>query len=157
MTKKKIPYGVSNFEKIVNENFYFVDKTKYLEVIENLNEQNLFFLRPRKFGKSLFISLLEYYYGIEHKDKFDTLFGEYYIGKNPTPKANSYYILRFDFSGILTSTNENTLREFSAKVIDGLVYFSDAYQLFDKSELDEILSQQSSNQMLLTFFRNFNS
>ena len=70
MTKKKIPYGVSNFEKLVNDNYYFVDKTKYLELIENLNEPNLFFLRPRKFGKSLFISVLQYYYGIEHKDKY---------------------------------------------------------------------------------------
>ncbi|MBE2279133.1 MAG: AAA family ATPase, partial [Ignavibacteriaceae bacterium] len=95
MTKKKIPYGISNFEAIKEDNYYYVDKTKYLELLEGLNEKYLFFLRPRKFGKSLFISLLEYYYGINHKDKFEKLFGEYYIGNNPTPKANSYYTVSY--------------------------------------------------------------
>ncbi|MCF8438235.1 MAG: AAA family ATPase, partial [Ignavibacteriales bacterium] len=130
MTKKKIPYGVSNFEKIINDNYYFVDKTKYIELTENLNEPNLFFLRPRKFGKSLFISLLQYYYGIEHKDKFDKLFSEYYIGKNPTPKANSYHMLKFDFSGINTYDAKSTFSSFKEKVIDGIIAFQNSYRIF---------------------------
>ncbi|MBE2280490.1 MAG: AAA family ATPase [Ignavibacteriaceae bacterium] len=157
MTKKKIPYGISNFQAIKDDNCYYVDKTKYLELLEGLNEKYLFFLRPRKFGKSLFISLLEYYYGIEHKDKFDKLFGEYYIGKNPTSKANSYYILRFDFSGILTSTNEETFRGFRKKVIDGVKYFNKVYQLFSKDELTEIVEEKTSNEILTSFFNAFNT
>ncbi|MBE2279739.1 MAG: AAA family ATPase, partial [Ignavibacteriaceae bacterium] len=155
MTKKKIPYGISNFEAIKDDNCYYVDKTKYLELLEELNEKYLFFLRPRKFGKSLFISLLEYYYGIEYKDKFDTLFGEYYIGKNPTPKANSYYILRFDFSSIMTSSNEETFRGFRKKVIDGVKYFNNSYKLFSRDELTEILEEKSSNEILTSFFNAF--
>jgi len=90
MKKKKPPYGISNYESLITDNYYFVDKTKYIETLEEVPEKSIFFLRPRKFGKSLFISMLQYYYGAEHKDKFDKLFGDYYIGKNPTEKANTY-------------------------------------------------------------------
>jgi len=95
---KRIPYGISSYDKIKTENYYFVDKTKYIEIIENLGAPYLFFLRPRRFGKSLFVSILEHYYDINAKDKFDVLFGDTYIGKNPTPLKNSYPILRFNFS-----------------------------------------------------------
>ena len=87
---KKIPYGISSFETIKTENYYFVDKTKYIEQIENLGGRYLFFLRPRRFGKSLFISMLEHYYDINGADQFEKLFGDTYIGQNPTPLRNSY-------------------------------------------------------------------
>jgi len=150
MTKKKIPYGVSNFEKIINDNYYFVDKTKYIELTENLNEPNLFFLRPRKFGKSLFISLLQYYYGIEHKDKFDKLFSEYYIGKKPTPKANSYYILKFDFSGIDTQDTTTTYNGFRHSVKNSIELFLRTYGLLNESEYEEVLRQDRPSEILRT-------
>jgi len=99
---KKIPYGISNFETIIEENYYYVDKTKYIEILENYGSRYLFFLRPRRFGKSLFLSMLSHYYDINRKDEFEKLFGETYIGKNPTPKRNSYPILRFNFSMVKT-------------------------------------------------------
>ncbi len=67
---KRIPYGISNFEIIRTKNYFFLDKTKFIETIENSDSPYLFFLRPRKFGKSLLISMLEYYYDIKQKDKF---------------------------------------------------------------------------------------
>ena len=99
---KRIPYGISNFKTLVEENYYYVDKTKYIEKLENLNTKYLILLRPRRFGKSLFISTLEYYYDIRYKD--EKLFDEFYIGKNPTKMKNSYYVLTFNFSGINTSS-----------------------------------------------------
>ncbi len=100
---KKIPYGVANFEKLRELDYYFIDKTKYIELLENLDSQYIFFLRPRRFGKSLFISMLEHYYDINKKDKFEELFKDTYIGKNPTPLRNTFPILKLNFSGIPTN------------------------------------------------------
>jgi hypothetical protein len=125
---KKIPYGVSSFEKLVSEGYYFVDKTKYIELIENLNEQYLIFLRPRRFGKSLLISMLENYYDINKKDKED-LFKELYIGQNPTKLKNSYYILKFNFSGIDTRNSETTEKGFIENVKVGIKKFCYKYNI----------------------------
>ena len=96
--KKRIPYAVSNFEKIATEGFYFVDKTKYLEEIDNIDYP--VFLRPRRFGKSLFTEMLRCYYDKKYAHKFKEIFGKYYIGKNPTKKHNTYYFISFNFSGM---------------------------------------------------------
>lgn len=96
--KRKIPYAVANYEKIVREDFYFVDKTRFIRELESY--QIPVFLRPRRFGKSLWCSILECYYDINRKDRFNELFGHTDIGKNPTPSHNSQMILRFDFSKI---------------------------------------------------------
>ena len=101
---KKLPYGISNYEELVTENYYYVDKTKYIEQLENLEDKTIMFLRPRKFGKTLFTSVLENYYDINKKAKFEKLFRDTYIGKHPTQNKNKYYILRFNFAGIDTST-----------------------------------------------------
>ncbi len=129
MKKKKIPYGISDFKKLIEQNYQFVDKTKYLETIENLNEPYLIFLRPRRFGKSLFLSLLDYYYDINAKDDFNSLFKGLYIHKNPTPMKNSYYILRFNFSGINTDDYESVLEGFKRKIILGTEKFVNQYKL----------------------------
>ena len=121
---KKLPYGISNYEELVEDNYYYVDKTKYIEKLESLAEKRIMFLRPRKFGKTLFTSVIENYYDIKKKDKFDRLFGNTYIGKNPTKLKNSYHILKFNFSGINTSDEETTMKGFKEKVaisIDGFV------------------------------------
>ena len=139
MKKKKIPYGISNFEALQNDNYYFVDKTRYIQTLEEGNEKYIFFLRPRKFGKSLFVSLLQYYYGIEHKDSFDKLFGEYYIGRNPTPKVNSYYILPFDFSGIETQNTDSTFNSFKKSVQFSVDSFLRKYKLLDENDHEEVI------------------
>ena len=104
---KRIPYGQTNFEKIRTENYLYVDKTRFIEQLENEGTDFNFLLRPRKFGKTLFLSMLEYYYDIRFKNKFDELFGGLYIGKNPTPNRNNYFVLFFEFSGLDTSNINN--------------------------------------------------
>lgn len=94
----KIPYGESNFAMIRNENYLYIDKTHYIRRLEPVKK--LIHLRPRRFGKSLFISMLESYYDVAQEKKFDTLFKDLHIHNNPTEYKNSYYILRLNFSGI---------------------------------------------------------
>jgi len=86
----KIPYGISNYQTIAKEGYAYVDKTRYIRVLEDNPEPYVFFLRPRRFGKSLFVSLLSYYYDILEKDRFLSLFAHTDIGKDPTPKKSSY-------------------------------------------------------------------
>ncbi len=117
------PYGVSNLEKLSTGNYVFVDKTDFIEKIEYSGESYIAFLRPRRFGKSLFLSVLEYYHDINRKGKFDKIFSKYYIGKNPTPSANAYRILKFDFSGIDTRTTESTYYGFVTSVRNTVMGF----------------------------------
>ena len=134
----KMPYGISNYEKIINDGYYYVDKTMYIEKLENLPETNIMFLRPRKFGKTLFTSVLENYYDKNKKDSFEKLYGNTYIGKNTTKLKNSYCILRFNFSGIDTSTEEATIRGFKKEVASSIEVFINRYNLeFHVNKEDE--------------------
>ena len=134
----KMPYGISNYEKIINDGYYYVDKTMYIEKLENLPETNIMFLRPRKFGKTLFTSVLENYYDKNKIDSFEKLYGNTYIGKNPTKLKNSYCILRFNFSGIDTSTEEATIRGFKKEVASSIEVFINRYNLeFHVNKEDE--------------------
>ena len=134
----KMPYGISNYEKIINDGYYYVDKTMYIEKLENLPETNIMFLRPRKFGKTLFTSVLENYYDKNKKESFEKLYGNTYIGKNPTKLKNSYCILRFNFSGIDTSTEEATIRGFKKEVASSIEVFINRYNLeFHVNKEDE--------------------
>jgi hypothetical protein len=126
---KKIPYGISDYKTIVDENYLFVDKTRHIELLENLGEPFIFFLRPRLFGKSLFTSILEYYYDVGSKNDFESLFKDTYIGKNPTKKRSTYYVLKFNFSGINTSTKEKLLEGFTNKILNGLGNFTKKYKI----------------------------
>ncbi len=99
---KKIIYGLSNYKMVQDNNYLYIDKTHFIETIEGLNERFLIFLRPRRFGKSLFLSTLQYYYDENSASDFEPLFGDTYIGQHPTPLKNSFRILFFEFSGINT-------------------------------------------------------
>ena len=103
--RKRIPYGMQNFEDVIKEDCYYVDKTPFIEDIEDSNKY-FFFLRPRRFGKSLTVSMLENYYDINKKDKFDEIFGKLYIGENPTPEHNSYLIIHLNFAIIVGNLND---------------------------------------------------
>ena len=96
---KQIPYGVADFAKVIEQDLYYVDKTMFLPMIED-QPRNLFFIRPRRFGKSIFLSMLHSYYDCKQKDKFQALFGKLWIGKNPTPNQGRYQVLHFDFSQV---------------------------------------------------------
>ncbi len=95
--KLKFPYGNCNFERIISENYFYQDRTDRIQLLENVGE-NILLLRPRRFGKSLFLSVLENYYDLAKADKFETLFGHLAIGKNPTPNHNQYFVMKWDFS-----------------------------------------------------------
>ena len=126
---RQLPKGISNYEDIVAENRVYVDKTMYIEKMEDLADKTIMFLRPRKFGKTLFTSTLECYYDKNKADKFEELFGKTYIGKNPTPNKNRYCILRFNFSGISTNTVEETMKGFREKVDLGINRFVADYEI----------------------------
>jgi hypothetical protein len=97
-------YGKSNFERIILEKRYYIDKTAYIKKIEKISHP--IFLRPRRFGKTLFTETLRWYYDIKAAHRFEELFGNLYIGKNPTPARNSYYFLKLDFSGMSSWSEE---------------------------------------------------
>lgn len=150
----RIGYGISNFEDMVRENRYYVDRTHFISVLENVTQSKyLFFLRPRRFGKSLWISVLEYYYGLQYADKFDFLFGQYFIGQHPTALKNSYLILRFDFSGIDTSTIKNTEDGFLYKVKLAVTAFAQNYSDIVPKELEtELLALKKAEQIIGKLF-----
>ena len=113
---KKIPYGISDFECIRTDNYVYVDKTRFIEMLENEAAKYHFLIRPRKFGKSLFLSVLKHYYDVCYADKFDELFGDLYIGKNPTPKRGSLFVMRFSFSWLDTSSEEKFQGSFTGAI-----------------------------------------
>jgi hypothetical protein len=113
---KQIPYGQTNFEKIRTNNYLYVDKTRFIEQMENESTDFHFLIRPRKFGKSLFTSVLDHYYDIRFKDRFQELFGDLYIGQHPTEKANSYFVMNFNFSGLDTDNVECFKISFTAAI-----------------------------------------
>lgn len=116
----KLPYGISDYEELIENGYYYVDKTKYIEEIEE-DVTYLMYVRPKNFGKTLFSSTLENYYDIKKADKFEKLFGNTYIGKNPTKNKNRYYILKFDFANIDTTTKETTLQGFKKVVEESIL------------------------------------
>ena len=95
--RKRIPYGMMNFIDVREDDCYYVDKTHYIPLIENANKY-FFYIRPRRFGKSLTISMLHHYYNILEADKFEKWYGDLYIGKHPTPERNSYLIIYLNFA-----------------------------------------------------------
>ena len=105
---KLLPYGISDYVQVKREGKYMVDKTMYLERMERAGNF-LFLIRPRRFGKSLFLSMMESYYDIEAKDNFDLLFGDTYVGSHPTAERNEYQVLRLDFSK--PGGNKDTIEE----------------------------------------------
>ena len=127
---KKIPYGITNFKELVEQNCYYVDKTMYISDLERAGNV-LVYLRPRRFGKTLFTSMISYYYDIASSDMFDELFKDTYVYDSPTTNKNNYYILKFDFSGISTfDTNIEVLEsKFKEKVLDGIDSFISKYDL----------------------------
>ena len=103
--RKRIPYGMMNFEAIRLDNYYYVDKTHFIPLIEQA-DRFFFFIRPRRFGKSLTLNMLRHYYDVRTRDKFEALFGDLYIGQHPTPDRNSYLVLYLNFSGIVGELND---------------------------------------------------
>ncbi len=124
-SKKLIPYGISDFEKIRLENYYYVDKTEYIRSLEEYNY--VLFLRPRRFGKSLLVNMLKAYYDVNYADKFEALFGNLAIGRKPTERRNSYLMLSFNFSGV-DSRPELVQESFNCSVTAAIKRFLNSYR-----------------------------
>ena len=138
---KRLPYGINDFEAVIEQNQYYVDKTMYLPLLEN-QPSNIFFIRPRRFGKSLFLSMLHAYYDCSKKEKFQSLFGDLWVGKHPTPLQGKYQILHLDFSyvgGSIDKLEENFNMYLRVK-LDGFMrvyqefYLADFKERFFKSD-----------------------
>jgi Predicted AAA-ATPase len=148
----KLPYGESNFTKVIKDGYFYQDRTAFIRDLE-AGPTFVYYLRPRRFGKSLFVSMLEHYYGLEHQANFSNLFGQLAVGKKPTALANQYMILKFEFSGIHTNTPENTQRGFLNKVKEGVSIFLKQYShFFPKQIHTEILSHEWSNEVVHQLF-----
>ena len=145
----KIPYGESNFKKIITQGFLYIDKTKYIEILEQSGSYNIL-LRPRRFGKTLFLSTLRSYYDILCQDEFETLFSHLAIGRNPTPLKNSYQTLFMEFSGISIKDEESIERDFALEVTKRLRTFLNEYQY--PAELILRVEEQASPASLMKVF-----
>ncbi|MCK5522440.1 MAG: AAA family ATPase, partial [Thiomargarita sp.] len=116
----KFPYGFSDFYLLRMENYFYVDRTSHIRLIEEAGHQ-LLFLRPRRFGKSLLLSMLENYYDVAKADEFDKLFGDLAIGQNPTPKHNQYLVMKWDFSMVNAQGNLNEIHQALHDHINGCI------------------------------------
>ena len=132
---KRLPYGINDFEAVIEQNQYYVDKTMYLPLLEN-QPSNIIFIRPRRFGKSIFLSMLHAYYDCSKKKKFQTLFGDLWVGKHPTPLQGRYQVLHLDFSyvgGSIDKLEENFDMYLRVK-LDGFMRIYQEFYLTDFKE-----------------------
>ncbi|MFA7146393.1 MAG: AAA family ATPase, partial [Candidatus Riflebacteria bacterium] len=152
---KKIFYGKSDFAEIIERNGYYVDKTKFIERLEQLGSDYVFFFRPRRFGKSLFISTLECYYDINRKADFERLFGDLYIGKNRTPLRNSFPILALNFSEISSDSRPEFIQKsFNAGIRNAIYNFIVKYSelfSFDNNFIKFFESLDNASDLLASF------
>jgi hypothetical protein len=149
----KLPYARADFGPMRREKCFYVDRTSYLEQLEVYAPVYTMFLRPRRFGKSLWISLLEHYYDVNKAAEFPLLFGDLHIGRNPTPLANQYMILRFDFSGIETNDVRKVHDAFLMKVKSGFTNFMSRYpDAFTETQATLILNQTMASSVAIQFF-----
>lgn len=137
---KQLPYGITDFSRIQKENYYYVDKTKFIEKIE-MQPPYLFLIRPRRFGKSLTLAMLESYYDICLAKQFEELFGQLYIGKHPTKLHNQFLIMRFNFSEISSNVNE-VERSFKLHCCNKLQEFVYKYEHLLGKEIWNVLNDK---------------
>ena len=139
--RKRIPYGMMNFADIRLDNYYYVDKTSFIPVVEQ-SDRFFFFIRPRRFGKSLTLNMLQHYYDVRTRDKFDALFGDLYIGKHPTRDRNSYLVLYLNFSGI-SGELHNYRQGLDAHCNTSFDYFCDIYAEYLPKGIKEVLNEKA--------------
>ncbi len=132
----KFPYGLSDFKQIVTQDFFYQDRTHFIPILENIGNY-LLFIRPRRFGKSLLLSMLEHYYDVARKDEFETIFGHLKIGENPTPLRNGFFILKWDFSCVDPSgTAQDIKKALHGHVNRSIQLFYETYKSFLTHNID---------------------
>ena len=149
----KLPYGISDFARLRRDGYFYQDRTGYFPVLEGLGEPYIIFLRPRRFGKSLWLSVLAHYYGREHAGDFEWLFRGLAVGEQPTPLANSYLVLSLDFSRIDTSSREETERGFFRNVQHGIQLFLQRYAaMLPEVNHDQIFQAKDATELIENLF-----
>ncbi|WGZ94326.1 MAG: AAA family ATPase [Candidatus Thiothrix putei] len=143
----RFPYGISNFKRIRDEDFLYLDRTQHIPVLEEAGEQ-LVFLRPRRFGKSLLLSTLANYYDVKTADQFQALFGGLEVGRSPTPEHNRYLILRWDFSkvsaqGSIDDIKSSLFKHLNVAIKGFIRDYTDVLQGNVEVETDALASFQS--------------
>ena len=153
---KRIPYGITDYKSLITEDYYYVDKTMYLEKLENLSNKNIVYLKPRRFGKTLFTSMMYYYYDINSKNLYDDLYKNTYIYNHETKNKNNYYILKFDFSGmtVISNNKDSIMNAFSEKIYNGINDFIIHYNL--NFEIDNNLFPAELFGRFITYFKSLN-
>jgi Predicted AAA-ATPase/PD-(D/E)XK nuclease superfamily len=148
-----IAVGESNFETVIRNNIFYQDRTPYIQTLEDFKTKYLMYLRPRRFGKSLWLSTLRHYYGSQYKNDFERLFGQTFIGKNVTENAHNYLILNFDFSGINTDTPDKVHEGFLAKVFTGFyAFFHDYGNYFTPQQKKDVFKENAPNLAIAALF-----
>ena len=148
---KRVPYGVSDFANVIEQNQYYVDKTMFIPELEK-QPSNLFFVRPRRFGKSIFLSMLYSYYDCSQSDDFQKLFGNLWIGQHPTPLQGKYQVLFLDFSQI-TGNIDKLEDKFNSYLSINLDAFVRQYAVYYQAEKEEILAQEDFEEKLELIFK----
>jgi len=144
---KKIPYGISSYKTIKQENYYYVDKSRYLPQLEEAGKF-LFLIRPRRFGKSSLLTVLECYYDISRKEEFDFLFQGTYIADHPTPEKNAHLILKFNFSQV-SPDPDKVEASFHAHARNCFFFFGEKYsELLSEKYFKMMESHQEAHQKL---------
>ena len=148
---KQVPYGVADFATVIEQNLYYVDKTMFIPELEK-QPRNLFFIRPRRFGKSIFLSMLYSYYDCTQSHKFQSLFGNLWIGQHPTPLQGKYQVLFLDFSQI-TGNIDKLETKFNSYLSINLDAFVRQYSEFYQAEMEEILAQEDFEEKMELIFK----
>ncbi|WP_181977242.1 ATP-binding protein [Segatella copri] len=148
---KQVPYGVADFATIIEQNLYYVDKTMFIPELEK-QLRNLFFTRPRRFGKSMFLSMLYSYYDCTQSHKFQSLFGNLWIGQHPTPLQGKYQVLFLDFSQI-TGNIDKLETKFNSYLSINLDAFVRQYSEYYQAEMEEILAQEDFEEKMELIFK----
>ena len=147
-TFKRIPYGIADFRQVRKENLYLVDKTMFFERMENAGHF-LFLVRPRRFGKSLFLDMLEAYYDINEKDNFQELFKGMYVADHPTPEQGEFQVLHLDFS-MVGSDLENLYENFNRYLCQRCLLFARKYSAYYTDDFLKDMQREKTGMGMLT-------
>lgn len=125
----KFPYALSDFGTLRQEGYFYQDRSDRIAQLEETGRQ-LIYIRPRRFGKTLLLSMLEHYYDVRRASEFDALFGALAIGQHPTPKHNQYLVMKWDFSlidaqGSVEDIKKTLYRHVNDRIIRFQCYYAE--------------------------------
>ena len=150
---KLVPYGISDFEQVRKENKYLVDKTMFFEKMERAGNF-LFLVRPRRFGKSLFLDMLESYYDINQKDNFQELFKGLYVADHPTKEQGEFLVMHLDFS-IVGSDLENLYENFNQYLSQRCLLFANKYAAYYPDDFMEYMQREKTGMGMLNLIHGY--